>query len=212
MNTTPTAVTSETLHASLAGVLSDEALTWIEDARATLGRAPERVTFYSAITALRCGRAPLGAALPGWTADDAVRVLLLCALRPGLADGPLADRVEEVYRQGDSAERRAVLRALPLLKLARHCQSLLRDALRTNDPRLIGAALGPCATALDQRAWRDGVLKCVFVGVPLTEVAGLRERMDADLLRMFGDYAAERRAAGRPVPDDLAAFLDLKED
>jgi hypothetical protein len=81
--------------------------------------------------------------------------------------------------------------------------------LRTNDIRLVAAALGPFAGEhLDQHSWRHGVLKCLFVGVPLAAVADTDRRSDAELLRMVADYADERRAAGREVPADAVSLLE----
>jgi myo-inositol-1-phosphate synthase len=88
---------------------------------------------------------------------------------------------------------------------------LLHDALRTNDTRLVAAALGPYGAArLPAPAWRQAVLKCVFTGVPLSVVAGLDDRADAELTRMMTDYARERTAAGRDVPADVARFLEVR--
>jgi hypothetical protein len=85
---------------------------------------------------------------------------------------------------------------------------LTADALRANDTRLVAAAMGSFARRhLDAHAWRHGVLKLVFLGVPLAAVAGLEERSDAELRAMAGRFADERRAAGRPLPDDLAVLL-----
>lgn len=145
--------------------------------------------------------------------EDQVRVRLLAALAGALADDPerLAGELADLYRYGDADERRAVLLGLgePVLAgVGDRCLDLLRDALRTNDPRLVAAALGPyAADHLDAPAWRQGVLKCLFVGVPLQHVAGLAARADGELRRMVADYAAERRAAGRPVPADADQFL-----
>ncbi|WP_455360472.1 EboA domain-containing protein [Streptomyces sp. SYSU K21746] len=157
------------------------------------------------------------AGLPGWelrfaeagrqcgadhaAADDA-RVLLL---RTAAADGTTTARL---YRHGTAAERRAVLRALPYLTRLTPADGvpLVEDALRTNDTRLVTAAVGPYAAAhLAPHAWRHAILKCLFTGVPLDAVAGLaaRARGDAELARMLTDYASERTAAGRDVPADL---------
>jgi hypothetical protein len=150
----------------------------------------------------QCGRGPLTDGPHGWTVDDAARALLLTRLP--LTGPALAKEVDELYRYGDAAEKRGVLRALPLLDLGDEALPLVHDALRTNDTRLIGAALGPYGAAhLDAHAYRHGVLKCVFTGVPLAEVAGLRERRDAELARMFTAFARERVAAGRSVPADV---------
>ena len=91
---------------------------------------------------------------------------------------------------------------------------IVEDALRTNDTRLVAAALGPYAARhLDDHNWRHAILKCLFTGVPVDAVAGLpmRARADAELARMLADYADERTAAGRPVPDDLHHVLALTE-
>ncbi|MER5747402.1 EboA domain-containing protein [Streptomyces sp. NPDC059913] len=138
----------------------------------------------------------------GWSIEDGVRTRLLTRLA---LEGPrLAHELTDRYRTGDAAERRGVLCALPFLPLGPHALHLTDDALRTNDNRLIAAALGPYAHAhLDQYRWRQAVLKCLFTGIPLAKVAGLHERRDAELARMAAGFAAERRAAGRTVPADL---------
>jgi hypothetical protein len=86
--------------------------------------------------------------------------------------------------------------------------ALIADALRTNDTRLVTAAMGEYGAArLDDSAYRHGVLKCVFMGIPLASVAGLDRRTDAELLRMMRSFAAERAAAGREIPADLVSLL-----
>ncbi|UCM90385.1 EboA domain-containing protein [Streptomyces marincola] len=140
----------------------------------------------------------------GRDAADAARAELLRAARAG------ADTVARLYHRGDAAERRAVLRALPDLPVGDAARPLVEDALRTNDPRLIAAAVGPYAARhLDQHLWRHAVLKCLFTGVPVTAVAGLADRADAELARMLTAFAAERTAAGRPVPPDVHHALAL---
>ncbi|MFD1537629.1 EboA domain-containing protein [Nonomuraea guangzhouensis] len=112
--------------------------------------------------------------------------------------------IRGLYEAGDSGERLAILTALHELDLGETAVWLVEDALRTNDARLVAAALGPYGSAwLDDHAFRQGVLKCVFMSIPLSAVAGLDRRFDAELARMLSDYAAELRAAGRPVPRDV---------
>ncbi|MFF9200936.1 EboA domain-containing protein [Streptomyces sp. NPDC014986] len=137
---------------------------------------------------------------------DAARVLVLHAAH---AD---ADTLTRVYSQGTADERRAVLHALTHCVTGPDALPLVEDALRTNDTRLVAAALGPYAARhLDAHAWRHAVLKCLFTGVGLDHVADLarRARGDGELARMLADYAEERTAAGRPVPEDLHRVLAL---
>ncbi|MDR3083404.1 MAG: EboA domain-containing protein [Streptomyces sp.] len=139
---------------------------------------------------------------------DAVRVLILRAAHPDTA------ALTRVYRQGTADERRAVLHALPGLVPGPDAVPLVEDALRANDTRLLAAAVGPYAARyLAAHSWRHAVLKCLFTGVPVDSVADLtrRARGDAELARMLDDYAAERTAAGRPVPEDLYRVLALTE-
>ena len=146
---------------------------------------------------------------------DATREALLLAI-PGSA-AYVVDVVSRVYEHGDPAERRAVLLALPALdardraaRIGDGALRIVRDALRTNDTRLVAAALGPyAADHLDDDAWRQAVLKVIFMGIPIEQVAGLAERADAELGRMVRDYAAERTAAGRAVPLDAQTVLAL---
>ncbi|MFJ3662995.1 EboA domain-containing protein [Streptomyces sp. NPDC090119] len=139
---------------------------------------------------------------------DAARVLILRAARPAPAD------LARVYQQGTADERRAVLHALPHLVPGPESLPLVEDALRTNDTRLLEAAVGPYAARhLTPHLWRHAVLKCLFTGVPITRVAQLAARAhgDAELARMLADFAAERTAAGRPVPEDLRHVLALTD-
>ncbi|MGX7675635.1 EboA domain-containing protein [Plantactinospora sp. DSM 117369] len=176
---------------------------WLAEALRRVGAEPAAIGRLFAAAGRRCGRAPLPD-LPEWTADDAARVLLLAALPPTELPG----QVETRYRYGDAAEKRAVLRALPLLPVGDAGVPLLHDAIRTNDTRLVAAALGRYADRLDQAAWRQAVLKCVFTGIPLAAVYGLDERADAELAAMLAGFADERRAAGRDMPADATALLD----
>ncbi|GAA2954341.1 hypothetical protein GCM10020227_21700 [Streptomyces flavovirens] len=135
-----------------------------------------------------------------------MRVLLLVGARPA----PPA--VTRLYEQGTAAERRAVLLALHRIELGPAALGLVEDALRTNDTRLVAAAVGPyAATHLDAHGWRHAVLKCLFTEVPVAAVDRLadRARGDAELARMLEDFAAERTAAGRTVPADLRTVLAL---
>lgn len=176
---------------------------WLADALAQVTADPAAIGRLFPAAGRRCGREPLPS-VPGWTADEAARALLLATLPPDRT----AAQAASLYRYGDAAEKRAVLKALPLLPVGDAGVPLLQDAIRTNDTRLLAAAVGPYARHLDTAAWRQAVLKCVFTGVPLAAVDGLDARADAELAGMLADLARERRAAGRDLPTDAAAWLE----
>lgn len=189
--------------------LDDPGRAWLDRGAAAVRDEPAAIRTLFPAAGREVGRAPTHPetdpqGLVHGTVDDAARVRLLGALDPDA----LAAEVPDLYRYGDDAEKRGVLRGLaPTGVPAGIGVPLVQDALRANDIRLVAAAMGPYATNLDDHSWRHGVLKCLFVGVPLDAVAGWRHRADPELRRMVADYAAERTAAGREVPADARRLL-----
>ncbi|QFR03100.1 hypothetical protein F9278_39375 [Streptomyces phaeolivaceus] len=183
---------------------------WLDEAVARIAERPAAVRALFPAARRRCGRARLDGR---WTVDEAARAVLLGALP--LDGQPLADELAGLFRHGDPAEQRAVLRALPLLADAEGGDTseeplgdlalpLVREALRGNDGSIVEAALGPYGAArLPDAEYRQAVLKCVFQEIPLDRIAGLAARADAELARMLADFAHERVAAGRDVPADI---------
>ncbi|WP_189216059.1 MULTISPECIES: EboA domain-containing protein [Streptomyces] len=200
--TTPAGTPLDALRVRVTAALDDTAGAWLDRA---LEEAADRPGGHGRVAAWELRLAEAGRRC-GPEHADAVRVLVLHAA------GADADTLVRVYRRGTADERRAVLHALPHLVPGPECLPVVEDALRTNDTRLVAAALGPYAARhLDAHSWRHAVLKCLFTGVPVDEVADLarRARADAELARMLTDYADERTAAGRPVPEDLYRVLAL---
>jgi hypothetical protein len=118
--------------------------------------------------------------------------------------------VADVYRGGDTDERCAVLRALPLLPEPARFIALAADACRTS-VRPIFEALA-CenpfpARHLSALHFNQMILKALFLDVALARVRNLDDRRNEELTRMARDYAAERRAAGRALSADLAALI-----
>ncbi|MFL6162029.1 MAG: EboA domain-containing protein [Jatrophihabitantaceae bacterium] len=197
------------------------ALPWLVRAEQQIRQRPAAIGMLFPAAGREVGRAALSpatdpAGLLHGTVDDQARGRLIGALAEAAPDR-LAAELVSLYRYGDDAERRGVLRGLSALtgasaEVVRAGLELMRDALRSNDSRLVVAALGPFAAEhLDQHGWRHGVLKCLFTGVPLVAVAGLDQRADAELARMVADYVEERTVAGRPVPPDAEALLEQLE-
>jgi hypothetical protein len=199
----------KSVQTAVTKALDPSGAVWFAEARQQIGADRAALARLFPAVGRKCGRGQLWTDDPdliGWTVDDAVRALLLI--------GASIEDVTAVYNYGDAAERRAVLRALPLLDLGDAAIPLVLDALRTNDTRLIAAAVGPYAAEhLPQDAWRQAVLKCVFLGIPLAWVTGLERRTDDELIRMMRAFAEERVAAGRPVPPDLLMVVpDLRAE
>ncbi|MBD3915781.1 EboA domain-containing protein [Nocardioides hwasunensis] len=172
-----------------------------------VGEDPTRLGRVFPAAARQTGRGPLPGT-DGVLIEDAVRVDLVRSAASTLDAAALLDELREVYRYGDSDEKRAVLHALNGAPADVDGSDVLLDALRTNDTRLVAAAMGPHSDRLDDDAWRQGVLKCLFTEVPVSAVTGLAARADRELAEMVTRYQREREAAGRVVPPDVQVVLD----
>jgi hypothetical protein len=168
-----------------------------------LGGAPVSVS-ESERAALAAARQPLPAGRP---LADVGRLLLLARALACLEPGEHAAFVDGMYRRGDTRERQAVLAALAALPSPARFVATAVEACRTNvvpEFEAIACDNPYPADHFSDLQFNQMVLKALFVGVPLARVVGLAERAGDELERMVEDFARERRAAGRPVPPDVA--------
>ena len=205
---------------------------WLAQTSAAIGAVPDRGALLEAFTAAtrRLGRGRLApteeeiARLAGagvgwpigiWGADELGRVALLVAAAAHWPEAELEALVEECYRQGDGAERQAVLRALPLLPGPERFVEIAVDACRSHIQPLFEAIA--CENPYPARHFPElnfnqMVLKALFTGVALERIIGCDSRVTAELSRMAADYASERRAAGRSVPSDIGRLTGDRGD
>jgi hypothetical protein len=166
----------------------------------------------AAIDAAADGARSLPVAVAGWTADDAARVALLLAAFEHVPEPEGVGFGEDLYYRGELGEKRAVLRALPLLPASERFTPLAVEACRTNVVGLFEAiAVGnPFPRKhFDEPSFNQLVMKALFLGVTARGILGLERRVTSELTRMLGDYRSERVAAGRPVPHDLGWIMAL---
>ena len=141
-----------------------------------------------------------------WQVDDVGRTALLVRALEVLAPDAHAGFVREIYLRGDFREQAAVLRSLMFLPDSARFVDLAIDACRTNVLDVFEAIA--CENRFPARHFPDAnfnqlVMKAIFMGLAVDRIVGLAERNSRELKRMASDFASERRAAGRPVPDGI---------
>jgi hypothetical protein len=202
---------------ALCADLPGAAATWLREAVSASAQPPldeEAFAIRFAAAARRLGRDPArgaGRDEGAPTRDEQGRAALLLAALSALADEAHVAFVSRLFRRGDLREQRAVLRALPLLPGPERFLPLAVEACRTNVLPVFEAVAceSPYPAAhFPEAGFNQLVMKAVFLGLALARIRDLPARWNAELARMAGDLVRERRAAGRPVPADLAALVD----
>ena len=150
---------------------------------------------------------PADVPLTSWTRTDAARFELLADLA-GREDARTFEQAAlACFTEGDAGEQTSWCRAVSLLPAPERFLAAVTDACRTNILPLFEstACENPYpARYFPELNFNQMVLKAMFNGVALARIAGLSARRNAELSRMSADYAAERTAAGRSVPADIA--------
>jgi hypothetical protein len=140
----------------------------------------------------------------GWRLDDAARVAMLEA-----AKANAANEIPDLYRYGDTNERRAVLLSLDHIEGCEDGITLVRDALRTNDTNLVTAALGKFAFEhLSDDEIRNAIMKCVFMDIPLNSIDNVTTQSSPELSRTLAGFVLERVTAGRSINADVWTLID----
>jgi len=213
-----TALLDAWLHARLDAPARD----WLDSAVAELQRGVDDVRFGALLSGASrfakreplapsdAERAAMGAAADGldvarWTRLEAVRVRLVLAHRE-IANARGAAALEAAFQFADEGELCALHRSLALLPEPRRFAWRAGEGCRSNMRSVFEAAA--CDTpfpwrCFDDLAFRQCVIKAIFIGAPVARIQGLAARRDEELCRMALDLADERRSAGRPVPADL---------
>jgi len=142
-----------------------------------------------------------------WTRADVARFLLLRDLAKVVDPETFAAAALECFTQGDAGEQRSWCRAVSLLPAPERFLPAMTDTCRTNILPLFEslACDNPYpAKYFPELHFNQMVLKAMFNSVALARIVGLPERRNPELSRMSTDYAAERTAAGRSLPPDIA--------
>ncbi len=154
-------------------------------------------------------------AVGSWSAVRIARAALLLTAAAALADESCSALFDEIFRTGDSDERVALLGVLAMLPRPENHLDTAVEACRSNVVTVFEAVAceNPYPSCyFPDSSFNQMVLKALFIGVALSRVVGLDKRRSQELARMAGDYAAERRAAGRAVPADIDLAMGSVEN
>jgi hypothetical protein len=150
------------------------------------------------------------AARSHWTLTDWMRAAMLARALGAVRPREQAAALQKLFETGELGEQESILRTLALWPDPARFIEIGLLGCRTNARRVFEAIA--CDNAYPERhfpelAFNQMVLKAIFIEVPVARIEGLERRNGPELARMARGYASERRAAGRPVPSDIALIL-----
>jgi hypothetical protein len=143
-----------------------------------------------------------------WSADEAARVLMLLAA--GGDEQTFAARIDRLCATAEVTELVAYLKGFAVFAAPRALHDRAREGVRSSMRPVFEAIASHNPYPFDhfdQPGWNQMVVKCVFIGTPIDTVVGLRERRNREVVQMLRDLVSERRAAGRPSPDAVLAYI-----
>lgn len=217
---------ADALKVLLSETLPEGARTWLEESGCAFEDGTDLADCFvrfAGVTsrvgrdrlAVACGQRDwqslgLSPGVEAWSLDECGRTLLLARAAAHLPEDRLVELVEGCYFQGETRERQGVVRSLWYLPRTDRLLQIGLDAGRTHIQPLFEALA--CENAFPAEAFPDTsfhhlVLKALFTDVRLPRIIGLFGRISEELRRMVADFVDERRAAGRPVPADVALIV-----
>ena len=119
--------------------------------------------------------------------------------------------LERLYQTGEIREQQLIILVLPLLESGERFVRIATEAARTNIvPVFSSLALhNPFASEhFTENQWNQLVLKTIFVGCDITEIAGLAQRHNASLSETIFQYVSERHSAHRSVPPAVVELCE----
>lgn len=206
--TGPDAATSEFLAAARARCAAEGAPALAESFPQLPRRIGRAITRSERVERDFSEPLPARADLAAWRACD------LAALELAVAAKATGEVLLDLYRHGDMDERIQALRVATLSRVDDGVVALLEEAHRSNMESHFAAAA--CDGNLPARAaahpafgvagFNRMLLKCAFLGLPLSRILDAGVHANAELSRMLLDLATEREAAGRAVWPDTAEY------
>lgn len=146
-----------------------------------------------------------GFTIHNWTLDKLARVWLLMQL-PSAHKETYLKKINSLFATAEMNEQIALYTALPFYSYPEEWVSRCEEGIRSNIGTVLEAIMyhNPYpAQFLSESSWNQLVLKAFFTEKSVSQIIGLKERMNENLSVTLQDYIQERLAASRTVAPEI---------
>ena len=122
-------------------------------------------------------------------------------------------KINELFSDAEMNELAAMYAALPILAYPESWILRCAEGIRSNIGSVLDAIIinNPYPSRfLDESAWNQLILKAFFTDKD-TQIIGVKERANENLAKSLQDYIDERKAANRPIKDQLWEMLKINK-
>ncbi len=212
------------LSTALWASLPDEVANWLKSAldeisesAHDINKSSELQLRYSAMvrrksgTSILVGYQDTGSCSCHWQLDEAARVILLEKLLDVSLRNNITEQINTAYKMGDEYEKIAIIKGLGLLDSQGNLVNLMLLTGRTNNINLFAACAlnNPYPAAhYNDRAYHQLVLKALFMGLDITGMSGLQQRLNPELSLLCIDLVKERLLADRVPPYSISSAIN----
>lgn len=146
--------------------------------------------------------------------SEIIRIFLLQSLFEYHSDLKKRTTLKQYYQAGDSAEKSAFLKGLPLIDSNGEAKNIAVNAARCNSLDEFSALTlnNPYpAEHFEELNFNQLILKALFNGLEINDVANFEQRKNANLTNMCFSYAVEQALADRIPPASLWTAINYEQ-
>lgn len=146
-----------------------------------------------------------------WTTETLCRIWLLLQVPSGDEKNYVAT-IDPLFIGAEVNELVALYKALELLQHPEQWIRRCEEGIRSNIGDVLEAIMynnAFPAAYLTEAAWNQMILKAFFTAKDVTQIQGLKQRINPALKASLADYVQERLAAGRSVHPEIYKLLEV---
>lgn len=154
-----------------------------------------------------------GLTLADWDLQKLSRIWMIMQIDPTVKE-VYVNKINDLFSNAEMSELASMYASLPILAYPESWALRCAEGVRSNIGSVLDAIIlnNPYPSAfLNETAWNQLILKAFFTDKDTTQIVGVEKRANKNLAKSLKDYVAERKAASRPIHDQLWEMIKIND-